>query len=116
MASMVSEIVSALKTMPRFAVSITETVWGSAPNVTVFLSGAQISREANIDIISGKTILKFDNLSQYIDKKSIQVKGKGQYTILSVNHQNNYLNQKDKSQELKDLENKINFTVNLKHY
>ena len=75
--------------------------------VTVFLNGAQIVRKASVDLAKGNTILKFVNLSPFIDAKSIQVKAEGELTILSVNHQQNYLDKMEKSNELTDLENQL---------
>ena len=61
--------------------------------VTVFLSGAQIFEKGIIAIPSGQTILKVEGLSPYLDEKSIQIKAEGDFTILSVNHRPNYLNE-----------------------
>lgn len=61
--------------------------------VTVFLNGAQIFEEGKITIPAGKTILRVTDLSPHIDEKSIQVKADGDFTILSVNHKFNYLNE-----------------------
>ena len=59
--------------------------------VTVYTDRAQIIRESSADISSGTTTLRLTGLSPYIDAQSIQVKGFGDFIILSVNHQNNYL-------------------------
>ena len=75
--------------------------------VTVFLSGAQIVRKKTIDLTKGKTIIKFVNLSPFIDAKSVQVKAEGELTVLSVHHQQNYLNKLEKSAELSDLEKQL---------
>lgn len=75
--------------------------------VTVFLEGAQVVRHKNVTVNSGISILKFTNLSPFIDAKSIQVKAEGNITVLSVNHQQNFLNELKKSTELENLENKI---------
>ena len=48
--------------------------------VTVFLNGAQVTRNKSIEIQKGTTILKFTNLSPFIDSKSIQVKAIGPVT------------------------------------
>ena len=66
-------------------------------HVTVYPDRAQLTHETPVEIAAGKTILKLSGLSPYIDARSIQVKGFGNFTILSVNHQNNYL------QNLEDL-------------
>src|SRR4051812_48476656 len=71
--------------------------------VTVFLNGAQIFESGNISIPTGKTILKIKNLSPYLDEKSIQVKADGDFTILSVNHKFNYLNEIKKDEKLDSL-------------
>ncbi len=47
------------------------------------------------------------NLSPFIDAKSVQVKAEGNITVLSVNHQQNFLNELKKSSELENLENNI---------
>ena len=75
--------------------------------VTVFLDGAQIVRKKSVELTKGKSIIKFVNLSPFIDAKSIQVKAEGELTILSVNHQQNYLDKMKKSDELTDLEKRL---------
>ena len=63
----------------------------SITDVTVFLSSAQIFESGSTVIPSGKSLLRIKNVSPFIDEKSIQVKGNGDFTILSVNHKFNYL-------------------------
>lgn len=75
--------------------------------VTVFLDGAQIVRKKMIDLTKGNSIVKFVNLSPFIDAKSVQVKAEGELTVLSVNHQQNYLDKVEKSAELTDLEKRL---------
>jgi len=75
--------------------------------VTVFIKDAQITRKKSVDLKQGVTILKFINLSPFIDAKSIQVKANGDVTVLSVNHQQNYIDKLDKRKELLDLELKL---------
>lgn len=75
--------------------------------VTVFLNGAQIVRKKSVDLLKGKTILKFVNLSPFIDSKSIQIKAERDLTVLAVNHQQNYLNEMEKPAELVDLEEQL---------
>jgi len=73
-------------------------------DVTVFIKGAQITRKKTVHINAGISILKFTNLSPFIDAKSIQVKANGALSVLSVNHQKNYLNEMKKSEALQTLE------------
>lgn len=76
-------------------------------HITVYPDRAQITHETPVDIPSGKTILKLQGLSPFIDARSIQVKGTGNYTILSVNHQNNYLQNLEDSPEIKNIRKQI---------
>lgn len=75
--------------------------------VTVFLDGAQVIRNKTINLTKGKTIVKFVNLSPFIDAKSIQVKAIGDLTVLSVNHQQNFLDKMEKSAQLMNLEKQL---------
>jgi len=76
-------------------------------HVTVYPDRAQITHEATAEISSGKTILKLIELSPYIDAQSIQVKGQGEFMILSVNHQNNYLQNLEDSPEVRNIRSQI---------
>ncbi len=73
--------------------------------VTTFVSGAQITRKANVSLLAGKTELVFMDISPNIDKQSIQVKGDGAFTILSVIHQLNHLKEQTRRDEIIKLEN-----------
>lgn len=68
--------------------------------VTVFLSSAQIKSKAEKTVEPGTTTLVFENLSRNIDPNSIQVEGLGAFTILSVTHRMNYLNDSKKPQNI----------------
>jgi len=83
------------------------TVNSQVNEVTVFLKSAQVTRKKSVELPSGTTIVKFTNLSPFIDAKSIQVKAKGELTVLSVNHQQNYLDKSQKPDELVKLENQL---------
>jgi uncharacterized protein (TIGR02231 family) len=80
---------------------------GDIKHVTVFPDRAQINQEAAITLPPGKTVLRLSGLSPYIDAQSIQVKGLGEFTILSVNHQNNYLQNLEASPEIKNIQSQI---------
>ncbi|MEY8019534.1 mucoidy inhibitor MuiA family protein [Muriicola sp. SD30] len=81
-------------------------------DVTVFIEGAQITRKKAVDIPSGTSILKFTDLSPFINGKSLQLKADGNVTVLSVNQQQNYLEKLDKSKELKTLETQLELVRN----
>ncbi|MBS1939677.1 MAG: DUF4139 domain-containing protein [Bacteroidetes bacterium] len=70
----------------------------------IFLQGAQLTRTASTSLPAGASTLVFTGLSQNMDPQSIQVTGKGGYTILSVNQRMNYLSESPKKKELDELE------------
>lgn len=76
--------------------------------VTVFIENAQVTRKSSQMVAKGKSSLKFINLSPFIDAKSIQVRASGLITVLSVNHQQNFIDKLEKQQEVIDLETKFN--------
>ena len=76
-------------------------------HVTVFPDRAQVDHETTVSLVPGKTILKLSGLSPYIDAQSIQVKGFGEFTILSVNQQNNYLENLEDSPEVKSIRSQM---------
>jgi uncharacterized protein (TIGR02231 family) len=76
-------------------------------HVTVFPDRAQIDHETPVSILPGKSTLKIKGLSPYIDPQSIQVKGFGEFTILSVNLQNNYLQNLEDDPEVKGIRKQI---------
>ncbi|HEY0030873.1 MAG TPA: mucoidy inhibitor MuiA family protein [Bacteroidia bacterium] len=57
--------------------------------VTVFQSGAQVKRTGSIKIPAGESEIKITDATSLLKKESIQVKGEGSFTILSVNYQVN---------------------------
>ena len=75
--------------------------------VTVFISSAQIKSKAEKNIDAGLSTLVFENLSQHIDPNSVQVEGLGAFTILSVTHRMNYLNDSKKPQNIIALEDSL---------
>jgi uncharacterized protein (TIGR02231 family) len=75
--------------------------------VTIFLNGAQITRTGESYLNQGTTYILFQNLSPYINPTTIQVKGEGNFTILSVRTQLNYLNSIAVSNEVKQINDSI---------
>src|SRR5258706_5492481 len=75
--------------------------------VTIFLNGAQVFESGGLMVPNGNTILKVKGLSPFIDEKSIQVKSEGDFTILSVNHKLNYLNELKKDEKIDSLKKLI---------
>ena len=85
----------------------TREVSTTIKEVTVYLNGAQITRNANIELVKGNTMLTFAGLPENIDPQSIQVKGQGNFTVLSVMHQINYLTSQKKSREVLAMEDSL---------
>lgn len=80
----------------------------SKPNAAkVFLQGAQVSRTASATVPAGTSTLVFTGLAQQLDPQSIQVTGKGGYTILSVNHRINHLTESPAKKEIEELQARI---------
>ncbi len=77
--------------------------------VTVFLQGAQLTRYSEIDLPTGNSTVKITGLSPYLDRNSLLVKGIGDFTVMSVNHQLNYLNEKSLDALLKGLQDSIQY-------
>ncbi|WP_421877544.1 mucoidy inhibitor MuiA family protein [Marinoscillum sp.] len=79
----------------------------SITEVTVYVEGGLITRTGTLNIPPGKSLLKIKSLSPYIDEKSIQVKATGDFTVLSVNHQLNYLSKLKKDVKIDSLLDEI---------
>jgi uncharacterized protein (TIGR02231 family) len=69
-----------------------QKVTSKVQKVIVFLNGAQVTRFASVNISPGTSTLVFGGISQGIDAQSIQVHAGGDFTILSVKNELNYLN------------------------
>jgi uncharacterized protein (TIGR02231 family) len=67
------------------------TVSTKPEKVTVYISGAQVESKGIASLKSSTRTVIFDNLSNYVDANSIQVKADADITILSVNYRMNYL-------------------------
>lgn len=83
-----------------YANIVESEVKSSIHKVTVFEKGAQVSRTASTRIKAGNSIVKFVDIAPHILSNSIQVKGTGDFTILSVKYSQNYLNKSKLSSAL----------------
>lgn len=79
---------------------------------TVFIKGAQVSRKKSVDLLPGKTKIRFTSLSPYIDAKSIQMRVDNDVMVISVNHQTNYLDSLEMSIETKKIEKQFETLAN----
>jgi uncharacterized protein (TIGR02231 family) len=62
-------------------------------DVIVFLNKAQVTREGKTRLESGKTNLIVTGLTSLLDPQSIQVSGKGNFVIVGISHQQNFLSE-----------------------
>lgn len=84
--------------------------------VVVFLKGAQITRTAAVNIAPGTTTLAFTNISPNIDPQSIQVNATGEFTVLSVKNEIDYLDDENKQsriQALRDQQKQLRDKISL---
>ncbi|WP_158824821.1 DUF4139 domain-containing protein [Mucilaginibacter lacusdianchii] len=75
-----------------------------AQKVVLFLSGAQVTRTATANIPAGNSTLTFEGLAADMDVQSLQVKAGGDFTILSVKRELDYLNEQSKQKRVQELQ------------
>ena len=103
-------ILTSVFLLMAFSLSLADNekeIKGTISHVTVYPDRAQVAQEATFDLQPGKTVIMLKGLSPYIDAQSIQVKGFGEFTILSVNLQNNYLQNLEELPEVKNIKGQI---------
>ena len=70
--------------------SQSKSVTAPITDVTLFLSGAQVTHKGDVNLKKGENTLVLSGLTAGMDVNSIQILGNKDYTILSVKHQMNY--------------------------
>mgnify|MGYP001198275724 CR=1 FL=1 len=101
-------LLSLILIKPSFSQELKETsITSKIQEVTLFLSGAQVFETASGQISSGESVILIKGLSPYLDEKSIQVKGQGNFTIQSVNKRLDFLSEKEVGEKIKALEAQI---------
>tara|TARA_Y100001972_G_C7665965_1_gene336718 strand:- start:3017 stop:4633 length:1617 start_codon:yes stop_codon:yes gene_type:complete len=80
----------------------------SIQEAKVFSQGAQLTRTGKTTLTAGRSVLVIKSLSPFIDQNSIQVNGKGDFTILSVNHRLDYLAEQTKNEKVDSLQKIVN--------
>lgn len=78
-------------------------------DVTVFLNGAQVTREADITFGRKTSVYAFRELPLHLDEESIQTGGTGNFIILSIVHQVNYLASSRKTAQVKMLQDSVSY-------
>ena len=100
-------LVNILIVFQLFAIDDPKPLKTSIKDITVYLSGATISRTGSLSLPSGNSMVVIKDLPQDLNPQSIQVNGKGEFTILSVVHQINYLKEQEKTKEILVLEDSL---------
>ena len=74
--------------LPTLALSQEETKLKSTiEKVTVYTRGAQVNRQASVNLKPGENILVFEQLSPVLDENSLQFSGQGDYSVLALNYE-----------------------------
>ncbi|HET6568450.1 MAG TPA: mucoidy inhibitor MuiA family protein [Rhodothermales bacterium] len=81
-------------------------VSSSVRRATVYRSGARITREARAAIPAGTSSLLFTGLTATLDPQSVQLDAGGDFTVLSVTHRFNYVDESGPSPEVAALTRK----------
>ena len=68
-----------------------KTIETKITDVTVFMSGAQVSETGSVSVREGENQVRIAGLPAHLDANSIRIEGNEAYTILGVRHQINYL-------------------------
>lgn len=101
------KIVLLLFLAPFFVFSKEEKVPSKIKEVTVYLSGAQITRTATCQLQEGANKVIFSGLSHKIDESSIQISGLGAVSILSIVYNINYLEKSESNPKVREWENEV---------
>lgn len=75
--------------------------------VSVYLNMAKVIRTGSTQLNAGRQLIVFPSLSPYVDAQSLQVSGKGDFSILSTRYELNYLAGMPEIPELKKLEDSL---------
>ena len=77
-----------------------QSVNAPASEVTIFLNGAQVTRQKTVKLAQGKQTITFTGLSSYLRENSIQVGIDGKVSILGVKREYDYAEQEQQNQEI----------------
>lgn len=84
-----------------------KTVSTQISQVRVYEAGAQVTRAVETRLEEGVSELKLEGLPEKLQPNNIQVKGTGNFTLLSIKHQINYLDEQKQQDIVKELQARI---------
>lgn len=74
---------------------------------TIYLTGAELSRSAQVNLKKGNNLLVFKGLSPYVNTKSVRISGDVDLSVLSISTKNNYLTKKKELPLIKKLKDSL---------
>lgn len=80
-----------------------QPVESSIEEVTVFRNGAQLTRQATVTLSPGRNEILLKGLSPSLNARTIQLSGDGSFTILSLTHRQDYLDEHPQKERLQQL-------------
>jgi hypothetical protein len=75
--------------------------------VNVYLTGAQVIRKSNLNIKKGTNIYILKELSPSLIPTTIQVSGKGNFTIIGVDYRDNFLSELPVTPKIKKMQDSL---------
>ncbi len=75
--------------------------------VTVFMTGAQVTREADVILDAGRTTLLFKGISHLLDESTINLFAGNDVTVMTIKHRLDYLTEKKDDPKIKKLKDSI---------
>lgn len=102
----ITSIIATLALLPQIYAN-TAAQTGKITEVTVFVQGAQITRNVSFNLEKGSGTYVVTGLSPQVDENTIRVGGKGNFTLLSVSKRTDYLSATPKPKEMVLLEDTL---------
>ena len=96
---------------------LSQVLWATSAEseitgVKVYTHGAEISRKAEAQVPAGTHEIVISGLPVDIDPQSIQMRGQGNFTVLSVNHRINYLESPQLTRTMRLLRDSLEYYKN----
>jgi len=91
MINKIATFIMCMTTLMGVAQQEMKTIDTKISEVTVFMSGAQVTESGSVSLREGENQIRIAGLPAQLDANSIQIEGNDAYTILGVRHQINYL-------------------------
>lgn len=81
----------------------------SIDDVTVFITGGEVTRQAKVNLKAGRNVLVYTGISTVVDSKSIQFNSSNKVDIVSVSTELDYLKLTDNNTEAKGLNDSLKY-------